>query len=157
MIIHLRSLGFTQPELVRLYKTVVRPVAEYCAVVFHSQLTDEQDTMLERLQNHALKLIYGPGISASRMRLLADIPTLRERRISLCDKFSAKAAVSARFCRWFPLRGGRRPTRGALKYEETFARCDRLRNSPIHYMRRRLNGKPGRIYSNITSNFWKQR
>ena len=134
---------------------MVRPVAEYCAVVFHSQLTDEQDSLLERLQNHALKLIYGPGISASRMRLMADIPTLRDRRITICDNFAATAAVSARFMRWFPLRSGR-PTRGSLKYEETHARCDRLRYSPIHYMRRRLNGKPGRTYTNRTS-FWKTR
>ena len=32
------------------------------------------------------------------------------------------------------------------KYQETFARCDRLRNLPLHYMRRRLNGKAGKEY-----------
>ena len=29
---------------------------------------------------------------------------------------------------------------------EEFARCNRLRDSPIFYMRRRLNGKEGKSY-----------
>ena len=144
----------------RVYKTVVRPVAEYCAVVYHSQLTDEQDSLLERQQNHALKLIYGPGISAGKMREKAGLPTLRQRRVDLCDKFAAKAAVSERFRHWFPILRPARPTRSSAgtqpRYVETFARCDRLRNSPIHYMRRRLNGKPGRTYGWKTQ-FWKNR
>ena len=47
ILIHLRTFGFTQTELVKVYKTMVRPIAEYCAPVFHSQMTDEQDEILE--------------------------------------------------------------------------------------------------------------
>ena len=35
---------------------------------------------------------------------------------------------------------------GGLRYVEFFARCERLKNSPLFYMRRRLNGKEGRVH-----------
>ena len=54
-------------------------------------MTDEQDEILERQQSHALKLIFGTNISAGKMREMAGIPTLRQRRIELCDKFANKA------------------------------------------------------------------
>ena len=142
---HLRTMGFTQAELVRVYKTVILPIADYCSPVYHSQMTDEQDELVERLQSHALKCIFGPGIPASTMRKMADLTTLRSRRIAQVDKFAEKAAASDRFGGWFPARSSR-PTRGGDQYLETRARCDRLYNSPVHYMRRRLNGKPGKEY-----------
>ena len=80
---------------------------------------------------------------------MAGLGTLRDRRIELTDKFAAKCLGSDRFRSWFPLKSGVRVsarTAGAEKYREDFARCDRLRNSPIYYMRRRLNGKPGKRY-----------
>ena len=129
-----------------MYKTCIRPIADYCAVVYHSALTDEQDEVLERLQSHALKCIFGLGKSAGKMRAEAQVTTLRQRRITLCDKFAQKAASSVRFSHWFSTRASGRSTRGGDQYLETYARCDRLRNSPLHYMRRRLNGEEGRTY-----------
>ena len=133
-------------------------MAKYCAAVYHSQLTDEQDEMLEHLQSHALRLIFGPGISAGKMRDMAALPTLRTRRIELCDKLAAKAAVSERFSHWFPVKRHPQSTRAsaAPTYKETFARCDRLRNSPLHFMRRRLNGKEGKSYGK-RNQFWRER
>ena len=145
MLRHLRSLGFSEEELVRVYTCVIRPIADYCSPVYHSQLTDEQDELVERMQSQALKCIYGPRVSAATMRKRAGITTLRARRIEQVDKFAAKAASSDRFSRWFPLRSGR-ATRGSDKYLETYARCSRLYNSPVYYMRRRLNGKEGKRY-----------
>ena len=144
---HLRHNGFSEEDLVRVYKAVIRPVAEYMCEVFHPMATDRQDEELERLQSHALKCIYGPGVSARRMRELAGVETLRDRRIVQCDKFAHKCAASPRFGHWFPERPGRRSIRtGGEKYREDFARCNRLFYSPLFYMRRHLNGKPGREY-----------
>ena len=128
---------------------MLRPVAEYACAVFHSGLTDQQDELLDRLQNQALKCIFGPYISARRMRALANIETLRSRRIEICDKFAKKSLANPRFQHWFPLRTTRssvRSTKPQEKFREDKARCDRLYNSPIFYFRRRLNGKPGKKY-----------
>ena len=78
---HLKHNGFTQEDLIKVYTAVIRPVAEYMLEVFHSMMTDSQDEAFERLQSHALKCVFGPGISGRRMREMANVPTLREKRI----------------------------------------------------------------------------
>ena len=130
------------------YKTMIRPVADYACVVYHSSLTDEQDELLDRLQNHALMCIYGP-MSGRRLREASGLPTLRERRESLCDKFALKLSTNPLFAHWFPLKDTRASTRRSVRQEvfkEEKARCERLMNSPLYYFRRRLNGKEGRSY-----------
>ena len=144
---HLKHNGFDNEDLVKVYVAVIRPVAEYMLEIFHSMMNDSQDECLERLQTHALKCIFGPGLSGRRMRDLAGLPTLRERRITQCDKFASKCAASPRFEHWFPVREVRgRATRNQEKYVEQYARCKRLFDTPLYYMRRRLNGKEGKTY-----------
>lgn len=143
---HLKKLGFNKEELVRMYGSVIVPSADYCDVVYHSSLTDEQDQALERAQVGALRAIFGYGISGRKMRGEGQVKTLRERRIEHCDKFANKCAGSARFGDWFPLRTVRRATRGGEMYHEYQTKTDRLKNSPLYYMRRRLNGKEGKQY-----------
>ena len=70
---HLRALGFYQGELVTVYTTVIRLLAKYCAAVYHPLLTDEQEEHLERLQDHALKIIFGTALSARKLREQAGI------------------------------------------------------------------------------------
>ena len=148
MLNHLKDAGFNREELARVYRSMVRPVADYMSVVYHSMLTDRQDEQVERMQSQALKIIYGKDVTYAKMRELAEVSTLRQRRIEACDSFASKAS-KGKFSHWFPVRArARSGTRssGGVVYEEKFARCDRLRNSPLYYMRRRLNGRPGKIY-----------
>ena len=151
---HLKKLGFNQEELVKVYRTVIRPAADYCDVVYHSMLNDEQDEALERAQIGALRTIFDYKLSARKLRELAGVTTLRERRVEHCDKFAQKCANSARFQHWFPLRPGRQGRQGE-KYLEKYARCDRLKNSPLFFMRRRLNGKDGLTYGE-RNRFWRE-
>ena len=147
ILYHLQRLGLTRPNLVKVYLSQIVPIADYCDYVYHSLLTDELDERLEKAQVGALRVIFGPGISGRKLREMAGVKTLRNRRIEHADRFAQKAAASNRFARWFPKRVTRRSSRpGADVYVEEYARCDRLRFSPIHYMRRRLNGKPGKSY-----------
>ena len=65
----------------------------------------------------------------------------------MTDKFAETAVASDRFSGWFPWRrAARAASRVGDLYVETFAQCDRLRNSPVPYMSRRLNGKEGKTY-----------
>ena len=77
ILLHLREYGFSDDELAKVYRTIVRPVADYCSVVYHAMLTDEQDEALERCQSHALRCIYGMNVSGSEMRRRAGVSTLR--------------------------------------------------------------------------------
>ena len=70
------------------------------------------------------------------------IETLYSRREKLTLSFAKKAVNDCRFKHWFPLKEeALYDLRDNKKYKETFARTDRLRNSPIHYMRRLLNSE----------------
>ena len=94
----------------------------------------------------ALRAIFGYGLSARKLRQKAGLKTLRQRRIELIDKFARKAANSPRFAKWFPKNEGGRAVRNRDEFKEMHAKTDRLKNSPLFYMRRRLNGKEGKKY-----------
>ena len=100
-LVKLRQSGFTAEELVKTYCSHVRPVAEYAAVSWTSLITKEQSDSLEQQQSQALKNIYGLGISARKMREMAGIKTLQERREAAAIKFARKNAASERFSHWF--------------------------------------------------------
>ena len=142
---HLAKVGFNTVELVQIYCSLLLPIADYCSPAYHSLTTDIHDQLLERAQTGALRAVFGYGKSARQFRTEAGLTTLRERRITATDKFARKCLSSPRFCRWFPRRVGR-TGRNSEEFLETFAKCERLKNSPIFYMRRRLNGKPGKNY-----------
>ena len=93
---------FTEQELLKAYKTLMRPMAEYCSVEFHSMLTDRQDEEIERMQATALRYVYGYGLSYAKMCEQSGLKTLRQRRIEVCDKFALACARSDRFNKWFP-------------------------------------------------------
>lgn len=143
---HLAKTGFNSDELVQVYNSLLLPIADYCAPAYHSLTTDIHDQQLERAQTGALRAIYGYGRSARQLRQEAGISTLRERRIEATDKFARKCLKSPRFCSWFPKKTGRTSARSGEEFQEEFAKCERLRNSPVYYMRRRLNGKEGKAY-----------
>ena len=142
---HLKIAGFSESDLATVYRTIIRPILDYCAVIYHPMLTDEQDQAVERMQAQALKCIYGYKDSYAAMREKAGVTTHRARRIELCDKFAEKASRNPRFSGWFPPRMGRSGRHGE-EFLEQQARTDRLFNTPLFYYRRRLNGKPGKTY-----------
>lgn len=122
---NLKKSGFNEQELVQVYKTVIRPIADYCCSVYHSSLTDEQSKELEKLQSNALKCIYGPGISARKIREAAGITTLSRRREEIADKFALRFSSHPLFLKWFPLQNTRSSGRDqAQPFLETTARCE---------------------------------
>ena len=127
-----------------MYKSSIRPVAEYAAAVFHPMLTDEQSKRIERQQNQALKFVFGHKISASKMRKKANIDSLQDRRKNTCAKFAKKTQENPRFKDWFPERPApayeRRKEGRYRKFEEKTCKTQRCFNSPLYYYRRVLNG-----------------
>ena len=136
---HLHHNGFSESELLKVYKSIILPCHDYCSTVFHSSLTLSQTIVLERLQAKALKAIFGFDPSYKELMEKAGLTTLRARREGRELTFARKCASSERFSRWFPLHESCRETRAPLFYKELFARCGRCYNSPIYNMRRRLN------------------
>ena len=107
---HLRKNNFTEEELLRVYKTHIRPTIEYSVPVYHPMLSKEQATKIERQQYFALRNIYGFVYSNRELLELSALPTLEQRRHQMTLKFAQKTAANPRFKHWFPVRrsGARR-------------------------------------------------
>lgn len=65
--------------------TVIRPVLEYCAPVFHHALPQYLSDDIERVQKRALSIIC-PYASYSECLVRFDLVTLHARRVALCSK-----------------------------------------------------------------------
>ena len=141
ILYHLKHCGFSESDLVKVYRSVLLPIHDYCSCVYSSSLTLSQASALERLQAQALKAIFGYDRSYRSLLELTGLQTLQARRDARCDKFAARCLKNDRFKTWFPLNPVARQTRHTNLYQESFARTKRLYNSPIYHIRRRLNGR----------------
>ena len=140
-MVNLKKAKLKKNVLLDLFKSLVRPILDYCAVVYGPMLTAEQSEMLERLQRQTLKLIFGFNIPYADLIEKNDITTLSQRRQELLDKFVVSNLDNEKFTgQWFPLKEEHHyPTRHEKKYVEKPTRTCRLRNSPLYTMRRRAN------------------
>ena len=59
MLTKLKYVGTNTEDLLDIYILFVRSVAEYCSVVFHSSMTQEESEKLERIQKTCLRVILG--------------------------------------------------------------------------------------------------
>jgi hypothetical protein len=66
-------------DLLLFYKTCIRPVIEYASPVFHNALPQYLLNVLERLQKHALRILY-PELSYILALDMSGMATLYERR-----------------------------------------------------------------------------
>ena len=119
---HLRHRGFSQQDLLKVYKAVILPVHDYCSCVFNNSLTLKQASALERLQAQAHKSIFGYEHSYRALLEMTDIPRLQEIRDERTEKFARKCLLSDKSRKWFPPNPAARPTRGQTIYREDFAR-----------------------------------
>ena len=58
LILHkLYEFNLAIEEMVNIYILFIRSVAEYSSVVWHSSITEEESTHIERVQKTALRII----------------------------------------------------------------------------------------------------
>ena len=140
MLYHLREAGFKGDNLFKLYACYVRSIIEYCSPVYHSLLTAGQEDQLERLQRHAIRVCYGYEVPVEVHMEVANISTLKARRVKRVDKFIRKAAANQRFSSWFPPRDrSGMELRNRREIRETSALTNRRFNSPLAFIKRRAN------------------
>lgn len=141
MLTHLRQSGMSKPSLVSIYKSMIRSIQDFAAPAYHSLLNGVQANEIERIQRRALKDIFGYQFSYRTILEHQNIESLHNRREKLVKNFAIKAAANGRFSpRWFPpAEEHGYPTRGRVKYKVFASKTERLKNSPLYFMRRILN------------------
>ena len=87
-----------------------------------------------------MRVIFGFEKTYEELLQLSGIGTLEERRKNAFIKLARSMSESERYRDWFP-RNARNVhnLRDPKTFIETFARTDRLYNSPLYSMRRVLN------------------
>ena len=110
--------------------------------MFHSSLTVEQSTKLEKIQKTCLKIILGDSYVNYEAALeMCGLQTLADRRKERCLNFALKAVKHPKNHRLFPLNAVQSDynTREREKYEVNFARTSSYQNSTIPFCQRLLN------------------
>ena len=136
------SFGTSVEEMKDVYFLFVRSLLEQSATVWHSSLTEENISDLERVQKSAVKIILGDkyvGYKKSLIKL--EMLSLSERREQLCLNFAQKCLKNAKTKSMFPenKKIHSMETRNEEKYLVQYANTERLRKSSIIYMQNLLN------------------
>ena len=74
-------------DLVNFYVTCIRSLLLYSCQVFHFNLPEFLNIMLERIQKRALNIIYGYDVPYSEALVMSKLHKLSEHRSHLCDEF----------------------------------------------------------------------
>ena len=141
----LRKLSSFNPplsDMVTVYTLYVRSILEQSCVLWHSTLTEENKTDLERVQKNALRNIlkdrYTSYLEALKMLKLE---TLYERREKLLLNYGKKCTQLDQTKELFPLKEKDHfmQTRKSMKFEEVTAHTNRYYMSTVPYIQRLLN------------------
>ena len=143
-----KLLEFSVPteDLITIYVLYIRSILEQACQVWHSSLTLENTTDLERIQKTACKIILQDSYSTYAKALeLLSLDSLYDRRQNLCLKFARNCTKTSQVKHMFPFNKNEHSldTRAKEKYLVTMARTGRLKDSAIPYMQRLLNSESG--------------
>ena len=141
LITKLKYVGVKRDDLLDIYILFIRSVTEYCAVVFHSSLTQEDNRKLEQIQKTCLKVILGADYNDYTSALeICNLQTLAERREKRCLDFSLRCLKHPKNSRLFPENPNFSDrVRGSEPYIVNFASTERYKKSAIPYCQRILN------------------
>ena len=129
-------------DIKAVYMTFVRPVLEQSATVWHSSITRENSTDLERVQKCAVKLIMNKTDKTYKESLaFLGLTTLKDRREKLCMNFALRAKSNEKLKKMFPIRKELRnqKRRKTEKYVVQKAKTNRLKKTSQIYMQSLLN------------------
>ena len=141
MITKLKYVGVCEDDLIDIYILFIRSVTEYCAVAFHSRLTQEQSNKLERIQKTCLRVILGDSYVDYNTALnKCGLQTLFDRREKRCLDFSLKCLKHPTNRRLFPHNPNQtHGVRSTETFSVNFARTSTYRDSAVPYCQRLLN------------------
>ena len=129
-------------DLVLIYIIYIRTYLEQSCVVWHSSLSQENSTNIERVQKVALRIILKEGyIDYKEALKTSKLKTLSERREDLCLDFALQCTKNPKTSSMFP--HNRDDHLVYFRHKEPFhvqrATGERLKKSAIPYMQRLLN------------------
>ena len=137
-------MGVGIEDLIDIYKLYIRSLTEYCATAFHSSLTLEQSTDLERIQKTCLRVILGDNyVSYTAALEMTGLSPLNERREKRCLEFALRSVKHPINKRIFPLNPNLNQEGMEFRSMEVFqvnhSRPESYKKSAVLYCQRLLN------------------
>ena len=143
LLTKLKYAGLPTGDLLQAYKMYIRSRLEYCSVVFHSSLTQQQEAALERCQAICLRVILQESYTSYSLALeLCGLKKLSARRLERCHSFSLKCLKHEQNKRIFPKNPNldiSLEARYREQFKVNFARTNAYRNSAVPFCQRLLN------------------
>ena len=140
MLQKLYDFDLPTDEMLNIYTLYIRSLVEYCCVVWHSSITEEDCASIERVQKTALRIILKEDYNDYSSALqLTGLERLKDRRTQLSLSFAKKCLKNKASKNLFPENVKLVNTRQHEKYFVTPARTERLAKSAIPYLQRLLN------------------
>ena len=144
LLTKLKYVGVSRNDLIDVYKLFIRSRLEYCSVVFHTMLTNEQSRMYENVQKVCLRVIlasdYVDYETALKTCFLSTLFSRRENRVL---QFSLRALKHPKHAEMFPLSNKHEKNLHNLreheKYVVNFANGEKYKSSFIPQAQRKLN------------------
>ena len=151
----LKQFGFQKDELVTAWCTMIRPLIEYAAPLWHSGLTEAESKKLEALQKKAMGIIFGivykdnkrlyklgqSTVNYKKLLEIIGLPSLYDRREALTNKFALQTFNNKAHKSMFQEKKSNSVNlRRNAKFTEVKWETTRYRHSAIPYMSRILNG-----------------
>ena len=90
----LKRAKVSSKELVNFYVTCIRSLLLYSCQVFHFNLPEFLNIMLERIQKRAMNIIYGYDVPYSEALVMSKLHKLSDHRSYLCDDFFKKILLN---------------------------------------------------------------
>ena len=155
LVRRLKHFGLHPDELIKAWRSMLRPITEYAVPLWHSGLTDADSNKIEFLQKKALGVILGCVYIDNKRYYNLDnnivtynqalqklsLTPLNERREVLTSKFAIDTARNEKHNGFFIEKQVQNiATRNMFVLDEPFCRTDRYFKSAIPYMSRMLNG-----------------
>ena len=156
-ILHqISDFGGSLKDMKEIYILFTRSILEQSSQVWHSSLTQENISDLERVQKSALRIILKQNYKTYTNALnVFELDTLENRRELLCLEFAKKCVKHPKLNHIFPLNSKDHEmiTRDQEKYMVHFANTVRLQNSSILYMQRLLNQNENSNENSTSNNY----
>ena len=142
LIRKMKSSGASKYELVHLWLVFCRSVLEQSCVLWHSTLTQDNTTDLERTQKTFAKLVLGNKYNTYKTALIKlNLLPLSERRQKMCLNF-AKSGIRNDTMADLLTKNDKKHTMLTRKnetYKVDFCNTERFRKSSVVYMQSQLN------------------
>ena len=137
-----REYTNSRADLKTIYIAFIRSLLEQSSSIWHSSLTQENTTDIERVQKSALRIIQREKFIDYETSLRElDLETLQERRKKLALKFAINCKSNEKTKHLFPPKEKKHKMvkRHEEKYKIKYAKKKRLKISSVPYMQALLN------------------